>query len=63
MICHLFHQIDWFFRPNKESDTDRKDPISQKNMGQEDGAWSTQKTVLGWDTDTIAHLLSLPPRQ
>ena len=27
-LCHLFHQIDWVFRPNEESDTNRKDPIS-----------------------------------
>ena len=63
MLCYLFHQIDWFFRPNKDSDTDRKDPISQKKLGQEDGAWSTQKTFLGWDTNTIYHLLILTPRQ
>ena len=28
MICHLLHQIDRVFRPNEESDTNRKDPIS-----------------------------------
>ena len=32
-------------------------------MGKGDGAWSTRKKVLGWDLDTIAHLLHLPPRR
>ena len=57
MIRHLFHQIDQVFCPNKEEDTNRKDPISLKKPGQGDGAWSTRKTVLGWDLDTIAWLL------
>ena len=54
-------KIDRVFRPNKEADTHRKEPIYLKKIGQGDGAWSTQKTVLGWDLDTIAHLLCLPP--
>ena len=33
ILCHLFHQINRVFRPNEESDTDRKDPISRKNLG------------------------------
>ena len=51
------------FRPNKESDTECKEPISQNNLGQVDGSWSTSKKVLGWDLDTIAHLIRLPPIQ
>ena len=46
-LCHLLHQIERVFRHNKESDTNRKDPISQNKLGQEDGAWSTRNTVLG----------------
>ena len=38
MLCHLFHQIDWVFRPNGESGTNRKDPIYLNKLGQEDGA-------------------------
>ena len=56
MIWHLFHQIDRVFRPNKEVYTNRKYHISQKKMGQVDGAWSTRNTVLGWYLDMIAHL-------
>ena len=62
MLWHLFHQINRVFRPNKEADTNRKDPISLKNMGQGDGSWSTQKTFLRWDLDTIYNLLRLTPR-
>ena len=62
-LCRLFHQIDRVFRPNEESDTNRKDPISRNKLGQEDGAWSTRNTVLGWDINTISHLLRLPPRR
>ena len=62
MICHLLHQIDLFFLPNEESDTNRKDPISRNNLGQEDGAWSTINKFLVWYINTIAHLLHLTPR-
>ena len=61
MLRHVFHQIDWVFRCNKEAGTNRKEPIYIENMGQGYGAWSTQKTVLSWDLDTISHLLRLPP--
>ena len=63
MLRHLFHQIDPVFRPNEEADTNQKYPIYLKKLGQGDGACSTQNTVLGWDLDTIDHLLCLPPRQ
>ena len=38
MLRHLFHQIDWVFCPNEEAYINRKDPISLKELGQEDGA-------------------------
>ena len=63
MICHLFNQIDRVFRPNEEADTNRKYSISLKKLVQGDGAYSTRKTVLRWDLDTISHLLYLPPRR
>ena len=63
MLCHLFHHIDRFIRSKKDVDTDRKDSISKKKLGQGYGAWSTRNTFLGWDLDTIAHLLRLTPRQ
>ena len=61
MIQHIFHRIEQVFRPNTAADTYIKDPIYQKNLGQGYGAWSTWKKVLGWDLDTISHLLHLPP--
>ena len=63
MLHHLFHQIDRVFHPNIEADTDRKEPIFRKNLGQGDGPWYTLKTVLRWDLDTIAHLLRLQTRR
>ena len=41
MLRHLFHQIECVFRPNKEADINRKDPISHNKLVQVDGAWST----------------------
>ena len=63
MLCQLFNQIDRVFRPNKEAETNRKEAISIKKLGQGDGAWSTCITVLGGDLYTISHLLHLPPRR
>ena len=57
----LFNNMDRVFHPNEATDTERKEPISLKKLGQGDGAWSTLKTVLGWNLDTVAHLLRLPP--
>ena len=63
MLRHLFHQIYRVFRPNMAADKNRKEPIYRKKLGQGDGAWYTRKTVLGWDLDTISHLLHLPPQE
>ena len=61
MLRHLFHQIYQVFCTKEDSGTNRKEPISIKKPGQGDGAWSTRKTVLVWDLDTIDHLLCLTP--
>ena len=60
MLRQLFHQIERGQPPNKEAYTNCKDPISLKKLGQGNGKWSIQNTVLGWDLDTISHLLHLP---
>ena len=62
MLRHLFHQIDRVFCPNKEAETNIKYPTPLKKLGQGDGERSTRNTVLGWDLDTISHLLRLPSR-
>ena len=46
MLRHLFHQIDQVFCPNNEVESNCKDLISLKNLGQGDGAWSTRKTFI-----------------
>ena len=63
MLRHIFHHINRVFCPNKKADNKRKDPISQKKLGQGDETQSTLKTVLGWYIVTISHLLRLPPRR
>lgn len=55
------HAIDTVLRPLTDADKpSRKDPVSHKKLRQGDAAWATQKTVLGWDIDTVAGTLSLP---
>ena len=63
MLWHLFSQIKKVSRPNESSKTDRKEPISLKKLGKGDGAWSTKKTVLGWNLDNDTQLLRLPPNR
>ena len=63
ILRQLFHQPYRIFYPNEEAETDRKYPISLKKLGQVDGEWSNQKTVLGWNLYTIDHLLCLLPRR
>lgn len=41
----------------------RKEPVSVKKLQQGDAYWSTRKTILGWDLDTAAETLSLPPHR
>ena len=63
MLRNLFSQIGKLFRPNEAIETDRKEPISLKKLEQGGGARFTQKTVLGWNLDTVPHLLRLPPNR
>ena len=56
--------IDQVFRPLAASDPlHRKEPTSVKKLRQGDAYWSTQKTILGWDLDTVAGTLQLPPHR
>lgn len=58
------HSIDAVFRPLTPHDRPtRKAPVSLKKLRQGDAHWSTQKTVLGWDIDTIAGTITLPPHR
>jgi hypothetical protein len=56
--------IDQVLRPLSASDPIyRKEPTSVKKLRQGDAHWSTQKTILGWDVDTVAGTLQLPPHR
>lgn len=58
------HSIDQVFRPLAASNRpSRKAPISVKKLRQGDACWATHKTVLGWDFNTIAGTLTLPPHR
>ena len=63
MLRHLFWRIDTVFRPNLGTYSLRKEPISTKKLGQGGAAWSTKKTVLGWDLNTKEHHLRLTPKR
>ena len=58
------HSIDEVFRPLELGDPPhRKEPSSVKKMMQGDAAWSPHKRLLGWDFDTEAMTLNLPPHR
>lgn len=58
------HAIDRVLRPLAAGDRpSRKEPVSVKKLHQGDACWATQKTVLGWDLDTVAGTLRLPPHR
>ena len=60
----LFHSFDTVFRPLTAGDNAfRQEPISVKKLLKGDGAWATQKVLLGWFVDTIAGTISLPPHR
>ena len=58
------HSIDQVLRPLSAADgPHRKQPVSVKKLLQGDACWATRKTVLGWDLDTEAGTLTLPPHR
>ena len=58
------HSIDSVLRPLAPDDrASRKEPISVKKLRHGDACWATSKTILGWDVDTAAGTLSLPPHR
>jgi len=59
---HLLHSIDAVLCPLMPGDNPtRKEPTSVQKLLQGDGYWTTQKTILGWNIDSAAHTLTLPP--
>jgi hypothetical protein len=58
------HAIDAVMRPLSRHDPAvRKEPASVKKLLQGDANWSTQKTILGWNLDTVAGTVSLLPHR
>ena len=58
------HSIDRVLRPLSAGDGQhRKEPVSVENLGQGDAHWSTRKTILGWDLNTVTETLHLPPHR
>lgn len=56
--------IDKVLRPLTPDDPPhRKEPASIKKMRQGDAHWATDKRILGWDINTSAMTLSLPPHR
>jgi Reverse transcriptase (RNA-dependent DNA polymerase). len=60
---HLLHQVDKVFRPNDQEDTIRAEPVSLKKLDKGDASWKTQHTILGWEVDTLAKTIALPPHR
>jgi hypothetical protein len=56
----LMHSIDAVFRPDEKV---RAEPISLKKLNKGDASWKTKHTILGWDIDTVAKTIALPPHQ
>lgn len=60
----LLQALDKVFRPLDEHDRpERQEPASLKKLKKGDGTWTTRKVLLGWDLDTVAKTLALPPHR
>ena len=56
------HATDAVFEPLSPQDPPhRKEPASVKKMLHGDACWATTKRIVGWDLDTVAGTLHLPP--
>jgi hypothetical protein len=60
---HLLHHVDKVFRPNDEIDSICAEPVSLKKLYKGDASWKTKHTILGWEVDTIAKTIALPPHR
>lgn len=60
----MFHTIHQVLRKGSATDNPRRqEPISIKKLQKGDAHWDTKKTILGWDIDTIAQTIALPPHR
>ena len=58
-IHNLFRSINTVLQTNEATYSLYKEPISTNKLCQGDAAWSTKKTVLGWELDTKENQLRL----
>ena len=64
LLRATFNAIDQVLRPLSATDpTHRKEPSSVKKLRQGDAFWDTRKVILGWQVDTVAGTLGLPPHR
>ncbi|KAL7571454.1 hypothetical protein ACA910_019209 [Epithemia clementina (nom. ined.)] len=60
----VLHLNDKVFRPNNATNnSSRKQPISTRKLDKGDACWATRKQVLGWEIDTLAGTMELPPHR
>jgi len=60
----LFNSLDKVFRPLAPTDHPmRQEPASLKKFKKGNGTWSTKKRMLGWEIDTVAQTIALPPHR
>ncbi|KAL7561530.1 hypothetical protein ACA910_022684 [Epithemia clementina (nom. ined.)] len=58
----LMHCNNLVFRPNDDLDEaqGRREPMSLKKFAKGDACWSTHKTILGWNIDSLQRTVKLP---
>lgn len=60
----LLNSLDKVFRPLAPTDHPmRQEPASLKKFKKGNGTWSTKKRMLGWNIDTVAQTIALPPHR
>ena len=55
------YNIDKVFHPNDKHDVGHKEPILEMKLVSGDVTWPTKQNILGWDLNTEAKTLHLPP--
>ena len=64
LLRATLNAIDQVLRPLAATDpSHRKEPSSVKKLLQGDAYWDTRKIILGWQVDTVAGTLGLPPHR
>ena len=59
----LLHCNDPVSNDAEDSRQGRREPISAKKLSRGDACWTTFKTILGWNVDTLQKTVELPPHR